>query len=249
MKKLRVGVVGVGHIGKNHARLYAELSGAQFTAIYDTDQARAHQLADEFGIVAAPSLEEFTQEVDAASIATPTNTHFDIARTADAGQTSSDRKTDRGKHSARERIGGTRGRSPARSSSWSRRTFQSHLERARKTPDESAFHRGASAFSLSEPQHRYRSRARSDDPRSRDYFASRPFARANDRRGRCAGLESRRGYRERTAPFRKRLRGKYHFQSDQSSRCGRSVSSRRTLISRSIIRTKAARSTGARRMG
>jgi predicted dehydrogenase len=39
MKKLRLGVVGVGHIGKNHARLYAELSGAQFTAIYDTDQA------------------------------------------------------------------------------------------------------------------------------------------------------------------------------------------------------------------
>ena len=79
MKKLRVGVVGVGHIGKNHARLYAELSGAQFTAIYDTDQARARQLADEFGIVAAPSLEEFIQEVDAASISTPTSTHFDIA--------------------------------------------------------------------------------------------------------------------------------------------------------------------------
>ena len=39
MKTLRVGVVGVGHIGKNHARLYAELPGAQFTAIYDTDQA------------------------------------------------------------------------------------------------------------------------------------------------------------------------------------------------------------------
>jgi len=79
MKNLRVGVVGVGHIGKNHARLYAELSNAQFTAIYDTDQTRAHRLADEFGIVAAASLEEFTEQVDAASIATPTNTHFDIA--------------------------------------------------------------------------------------------------------------------------------------------------------------------------
>ena len=79
MKKLRVGVVGVGHIGKNHARLYAELSGARFTAIYDTDQARARRLADEFGIVAAASLEEFTEEVDAVSIATPTNTHFEIA--------------------------------------------------------------------------------------------------------------------------------------------------------------------------
>ena len=79
MKTLRVGVVGVGHIGKNHARLYAELSGAQFTAILDTDPATAHRLAEEFGVVAAASLEEFAEQVDAASIATPTNTHFDIA--------------------------------------------------------------------------------------------------------------------------------------------------------------------------
>jgi predicted dehydrogenase len=80
MKKLRIGVVGAGHIGKNHARLYAGLSDAQFAAILDTDQARARQLADEFGVIAAGSLEEFAAAVDAASIATPTNTHFEIAR-------------------------------------------------------------------------------------------------------------------------------------------------------------------------
>ena len=80
MNKLRVGVVGVGHIGKNHARLYAELSGAQFTAIYDTDAARARDYANEFGVTAAASLEEFAEKVDAASIATPTNTHFEIGR-------------------------------------------------------------------------------------------------------------------------------------------------------------------------
>ena len=37
MKNLRVGVVGVGHIGKNHARLYAETEAVDFAAIYDTD--------------------------------------------------------------------------------------------------------------------------------------------------------------------------------------------------------------------
>ena len=37
MKKLRVGVVGVGHIGTNHARLYAEVPTAELTAIYDID--------------------------------------------------------------------------------------------------------------------------------------------------------------------------------------------------------------------
>ncbi len=80
MKKLRVGVVGVGHIGKNHARLYAELPAAEFTAIYDTDPARAQQISREFRALAAGSLSDFAERVDAASIATPTNTHFDVGR-------------------------------------------------------------------------------------------------------------------------------------------------------------------------
>ena len=80
MKAPRVGVVGVGHIGKNHARLYAEIARAQFTAIYDTDRAVAEQRAAEFGVKAVASLEEFAEMVDAASIATPTSTHFEIAR-------------------------------------------------------------------------------------------------------------------------------------------------------------------------
>jgi predicted dehydrogenase len=80
VKRPRVGVVGVGHIGKNHARLYAELPGGQFTAIYDTDRAVAQQRASEFGVNAAATLEEFADQVDAASVATPTSTHFEIGR-------------------------------------------------------------------------------------------------------------------------------------------------------------------------
>jgi predicted dehydrogenase len=80
VKKIRVGVVGVGHIGKNHARLYAELPSAQFIAIYDTDRKVAEERAAEFGVRAMASLEEFAEEVDAASIATPTSTHFEIGR-------------------------------------------------------------------------------------------------------------------------------------------------------------------------
>jgi predicted dehydrogenase len=79
MKRLRVGVVGVGHIGKNHARLYADLVPAHFTAIFDTDRAKAEELAAEFGVASAGSLADFAEQVDAASVATPTNTHFEIA--------------------------------------------------------------------------------------------------------------------------------------------------------------------------
>jgi predicted dehydrogenase len=80
VKKLRVGVVGVGHIGKNHARLYAELPGAEFTAIFDTDPGVASQRASEHGVKPSSSLEEFADQIDAASIATPTSTHFEIGR-------------------------------------------------------------------------------------------------------------------------------------------------------------------------
>ena len=71
MKKLRVGVIGVGHIGSNHARLYAEIPSAEFAAIYDVDPARANAIAKKFGAKAAGSLDEFVEMVDAASIATP----------------------------------------------------------------------------------------------------------------------------------------------------------------------------------
>ncbi len=69
----------MGHIGKNHARLYAESSAAQFTAIYDTDAETAAQIAEQYQVRAAASLGEFTELIDAASIATPTNSHFAVA--------------------------------------------------------------------------------------------------------------------------------------------------------------------------
>jgi predicted dehydrogenase len=80
MKKLRVGVVGVGHIGANHARIYSEIAPvADFTAIYDVDPSRATAIAKKYGATATKSLEEFAGLVDAASVATPTSSHHEIA--------------------------------------------------------------------------------------------------------------------------------------------------------------------------
>ena len=80
MKKLRVGVVGVGHIGSNHARIYAEIPSAEFTAVYDVEPFRSRTIASKFGAAPAKSLDDFMAMVDAASVATPTNTHYDVAR-------------------------------------------------------------------------------------------------------------------------------------------------------------------------
>jgi predicted dehydrogenase len=88
MNVLRVGVVGVGHIGKNHARLYGDLPSAKFTAVYDIDQPRAKKITEKSHALAAHSIDEFAENIDAASIATPTSTHFAIAK----------QLLDRGKH-------------------------------------------------------------------------------------------------------------------------------------------------------
>ena len=80
MNKIRAGVVGTGSIGRNHARLLAEFDDCEFTAVHDTHIATAREVAGKSGAQASASLEEFSALVDAATIATPTPTHFAIAR-------------------------------------------------------------------------------------------------------------------------------------------------------------------------
>ena len=78
MNKIKVGVAGVGAIGRNHARTYAALEGAELAAVFDTDLARAEEVANEVGCPAVSSLEEFAKLVDAATVSTPTNTHLEV---------------------------------------------------------------------------------------------------------------------------------------------------------------------------
>lgn len=78
MKKLRTGVVGVGHMGQNHARLYSEIPGSRLAAVYDANPESAAAAARRFQCQSASSLEEFAGLVDAATVCTPTITHHAI---------------------------------------------------------------------------------------------------------------------------------------------------------------------------
>lgn len=77
---LRTGVVGVGHMGINHARLYSELPSSTLTAVFDNDPEAAARAAKKYRTHAASSLEEFAGLVDAATICTPTVTHGEIGK-------------------------------------------------------------------------------------------------------------------------------------------------------------------------
>ncbi|PTX92924.1 oxidoreductase [Spartobacteria bacterium LR76] len=80
MNTLRTGVVGVGHMGINHARVYSELQDSQLTAVYDADPGVAQSVAKKYKTRAAATLEEFASLVDAATICTPTTTHYEIGK-------------------------------------------------------------------------------------------------------------------------------------------------------------------------
>ena len=68
MTKIKTGVVGVGHMGINHARIYSEIEGAALAAVYDSNGSTARSVAEKFQTKATSSLEEFASLVDAATI-------------------------------------------------------------------------------------------------------------------------------------------------------------------------------------
>lgn len=77
---LKVGVVGVGHLGQHHARLYAELQGCELVGVHDTDPARGKTVAGEHGATFFQELAPLLQRVEAVSIAVPTTDHHAVAQ-------------------------------------------------------------------------------------------------------------------------------------------------------------------------
>jgi Predicted dehydrogenases and related proteins len=80
MKKIRVAVIGAGHLGKIHARIYAQCHHAELVGICDNDPEKSAQTAADFTTRAFNDYRQLFSLVDAVSIATPTTSHFAIAR-------------------------------------------------------------------------------------------------------------------------------------------------------------------------
>jgi predicted dehydrogenase len=75
-----VGVVGVGSMGENHARVYAELPAVDLVGVADADEERAAAVADEYD-TEARSTADLLSTVDAVSVAVPTSLHAGVVRT------------------------------------------------------------------------------------------------------------------------------------------------------------------------
>jgi predicted dehydrogenase len=77
--RLRAAVIGVGHLGRHHARILSTLEGVELVAVVDTDGERAAAVSSSTGAPALSDFREILDKVDAVSIAVPTELHHDIA--------------------------------------------------------------------------------------------------------------------------------------------------------------------------
>jgi len=80
MEKVCVGVVGVGHLGQHHARIYSQMEGVELVGVVDTNRERAKEIADKYGTTPYFDHRQLIGRVDAVSIAVPTDLHFPIAQ-------------------------------------------------------------------------------------------------------------------------------------------------------------------------
>jgi predicted dehydrogenase len=76
---LRVAVIGVGHLGKHHARILSTLPGAELVTVVDTNRPRAEEIAAANNTQAAFDYRDVIGRVDAVTLAVPTELHHDIA--------------------------------------------------------------------------------------------------------------------------------------------------------------------------
>jgi predicted dehydrogenase len=76
---LRAAVVGVGHLGRHHARILSSIEGARLDAVVDVNEPRAREIAAATGARAVTNAQEIVGQVDLVSIATPTEIHAEIA--------------------------------------------------------------------------------------------------------------------------------------------------------------------------
>jgi predicted dehydrogenase len=77
---LRVAVIGVGRFGKEHARVYSNLPGVSLVGVVDRQADRANEVAGRCKTKAFSDYRELIGQVDAVSIAAPTQSHFEIAK-------------------------------------------------------------------------------------------------------------------------------------------------------------------------
>ncbi|MEK7816061.1 MAG: Gfo/Idh/MocA family oxidoreductase, partial [Pseudomonadota bacterium] len=79
-RQLRVGVLGVGYLGRFHAKIYAAMPDVELVGVADVNASAAKTVADQYGCAAYADPRELLGKVDAVSVVVPTVYHAEVAR-------------------------------------------------------------------------------------------------------------------------------------------------------------------------
>ncbi|MGN6616647.1 MAG: Gfo/Idh/MocA family oxidoreductase [Ilyomonas sp.] len=79
---LKIGVFGVGHLGKFHLNNWKEIEDAELVGFYDPNDTTAKEVTEKYGLKRFSHAEALLDKIDAADIVAPTNYHFDLAEKA-----------------------------------------------------------------------------------------------------------------------------------------------------------------------
>jgi predicted dehydrogenase len=79
---VKLGVVGVGHLGQHHARKFLSIEGCELVGIFDKNPDRASEISQKLGVTAFDTYEALLDEIDAIDIAATTTHHYNLAKIA-----------------------------------------------------------------------------------------------------------------------------------------------------------------------
>jgi predicted dehydrogenase len=78
IETIKTAVIGAGHLGREHARIYSSLEGAELFAVCDTNEAAGKSIAERYGVKFVRDYRELIGGIEAVSVATPTVSHHEI---------------------------------------------------------------------------------------------------------------------------------------------------------------------------
>jgi predicted dehydrogenase len=78
--KLKIAVIGVGHLGKEHARIYSDMPDVSIAGIVDISKKKGEEAAKRYNTRYYSSYKEILDKVNAASVAVPTKSHYEITK-------------------------------------------------------------------------------------------------------------------------------------------------------------------------
>lgn len=79
---MRIGVIGIGAMGKNHVRVYSEIDDVELVGVSDIDEKNGKAIARKFNCEYFPDYTNLLEKVDAVTIAVPTSQHSEIGKAA-----------------------------------------------------------------------------------------------------------------------------------------------------------------------